>query len=357
MSNRLIACILALSLPAPIAGPSHARAGDDPVRVVATLPNLGSIAAEIAGERIELTTIASPSQDAHFVDPKPSYIVRLRRADLLLVNGLDLEVGWIPLLAQGARTNRFLPGGSGYVDCSGGINVLEIPAVLTRAEGDIHPYGNPHYLTDPLNAEIVAGTIARALARIDPGSAEQYERGRHRFVARLHEAMFGRALIDLVGGPKLAREAAHGTLDEFLDTTAIGGAPLRARLGGWLGRMREVRGAAVVTYHKDLSYFANRFGIRVIDYVEPKPGIQPSSRHLEELAARLERGEARVILTRQYVEHRSTDYLAQRTGATVVTLPLEVGGHRDANDYIGLYDLVIDRIHSALTTPGAAKDG
>lgn len=326
-----------------------AQAKDDRVRVVATLPNLGSIASEIAGERIRLTTIALANQDAHFVDPKPSYIIKLRNASLLLVNGLDLEIGWVPLLAQGARTNRFLPGGSGYVDCSSGINVIEVPTYLTRAEGDVHPYGNPHYLTDPLNAGIVAGTIAAALARIDPGSAELYEKGRRRFVARLHEATFGKDLVDLVGGSKLAREAANGTLDAFLETTSIGGSPLMDRLGGWLGRMRDLGSRTVITYHKDMSYFASRFGIRVIDFVEPKPGIQASARHLEELVGRLERGEARVILTRPYVEHRSTEYLARRTGATIVTLPLEVGGAAEAVDFIGLFDHVIGQIHTALT--------
>lgn len=334
-----------------------AQAGDGRVGVVATLPNLGSIALEIAGERIRLTTFASAIQDAHFVDPKPSYIVKLRKSRLLLVNGLDLEIGWVPLLAQGARTNRFLPGGSGYVDCSTGINVIEVPTVLSRAEGDVHPYGNPHYLTDPLNAANVAGTIAAALARADPGSAELYEEGRRRFVTRLHEAMFGKDLSDLVGGSKLAREAANGTLDAFLETTVISGSPLQDRLGGWLGRMRDVRNRAVITYHKDMSYFANRFGIQVIDYVEPKPGIQPSARHIEDLVGRLERGEARVILTRPFVEHRSTEYLAKRTGATVITLPLEVGGVREAVDYIGLINHVIGRIHSALTAADAKGDG
>jgi ABC-type Zn uptake system ZnuABC Zn-binding protein ZnuA len=331
-------------------------AAQEKIRVVSTLPNLGSIASAVAGDRIELTVIASGTQDAHFVDPKPSYIVKLRKADLLLVNGLDLEIGWVPPLTQGARTARLLPGGPGYVDCSLGIRVVEIPLSLSRTEGDVHPYGNPHYLTDPLNAEIVAGTIAEALKRTDPASAQVYEDGRRAFVRQLHEGLFGKELVDLAGGAKLSREALAGTLDAFLDTT-VGGTPLRARLGGWLGKMQAVKGKTVVTYHKDYSYFADRFGIRVADYVEPKPGIPPSAKHLEELVARLKQGDISLILTRPYVEHRSTDYLAERTGVKVLTLPIEVGGAPEATDYVHLFDFVTEQIVKALTggTPAAGR--
>ena len=326
----------------------NAATAEGGVKVVSTLPNLGSIASAIAGDRMDLTVIASGAQDAHFVDPKPSYIVKLRKADLLLVNGLDLEIGWVPPLTQGARTARLMPGGAGYVDCSAGIRVVEIPLSLSRTEGDVHPYGNPHYLSDPLNAEIVSGTIAEALKRADPAGAKAYDDGRRAFVRRLHEALFGKDLVDLAGGAKLSREALAGTLDAFLDGTSIGGAPLRAHLGGWLGTMQAVKGRAVVTYHKDYSYFAERFGIRVVDFVEPKPGISPSAKHLEEILTRLKVGDVSVILTRPYVEHRSTEYLAERTGARVLTLPLEVGGAPEATDYFRLFDYATDQIVRAL---------
>ncbi|HEU4402041.1 MAG TPA: metal ABC transporter substrate-binding protein [Candidatus Polarisedimenticolia bacterium] len=347
-----LVALFALLLPAAI--PRSTFAGQDRVRVVATLPNLGSIATAVGGDRVEVTTIATGTQDAHFVDPKPSYMVKLRNASLLLINGLDLEIGWVPPLTQGARTARLIQGGPGYIDCSTGIQVVEIPTSLSRAEGDVHPYGNPHYLTDPLNAETVAGTIAEALKRIDPASTQAYEDGRKAFVKQLHEAIFGKELVDLAGGAKLAREAAAGTLDPFLDGTSVGGAPLRSRLGGWLGKMQALRGKPVITYHKDYSYFANRFGIVVVDYVEPKPGIQPSAKHLEELTERLHQGVARVILTRPYVEHRSTDSLAERTGVKVVTLPLEVGGAPGATDYFRLFDYVTDQIVQAFATAAPA---
>ena len=330
-------------------------AAPDKVKVVASLPNPGSIASAIAGDRVDLTVIASGAQDAHFVDPKPSYIVKLRKADLLLVNGLDLEIGWIPPLTQGARTGRLMPGGPGYIDCSTGIRVVEVPLSLSRTEGDVHPYGNPHYLTDPFNAEVVAGTIAEALKRVDPASAQAYEEGRRAFVRQLHEALFGKDLVNLAGGAKLSREALAGSLDSFLDTTNIGGAPLRTHLGGWLGKMQAVKGKSVITYHKDYSYFADRFGIRVVDYVEPKPGILPSAKHLEDLVERLKRGDIQVIVTRPFVEHRSTDSLAERTGVKVITLPLEVGGAPEATDYFHLFDYVTDQIVKALS--GGAPSG
>lgn len=324
-------------------------AGDTKVKVVASLPNLASITQAIGGERIELATIASGTQDAHFVDPKPSYMLKLRKADLLLINGLDLEIGWIPPITQGARNPKILLGASGYVDCSQGIQVVEVPTNLTRAEGDVHPYGNPHYLTDPLNAEIVAGTIAEALKETDPASSGFYEESLQAYVKKVNDAIFGKELVDLVGGTKLAREARAGNLDTFLDGTSVGGSTLRSRLEGWLGKTQPVKGRPVITYHRDYSYFAQRFGIRVAEYVEPKPGIQPSAKHLEDLVRLLQRGDIHVIFTRPYVEHRSTDWLTGRTEVRVITLPLEVGGAPGITDYFQLFDYVTDQVVQALT--------
>lgn len=358
LKNRAVVLQVAtfFVLAALIASSGPSSAAERRVRVVASLPNLGSIASAIGGGRIDLTTIAVGTQDAHFVDPKPSYMVKLRNADLLLVNGLDLEIGWIPPITQGARNAKILLGSPGYIDCSTAIQVLEVPTSLSRAAGDIHPYGNPHYLTDPLNAEIVAGTITEALKSADPASSATYEEARKAFVRRLHESLFGKDLVDLAGGAKLAREAAAGTLDAFLDQTSIGGAPLRSHLGGWLGKMQAVKGRPLITYHKDYSYFAERFGVRVVDYVEPKPGIPPSAKHLEELIQGLSQGEAHVIITRPYVEHRSTDYLAEKTGVKVITLPLEVGGAPEATDFFRLFDSVIDQVVAALAG-GPARGG
>ena len=326
-------------------GPAGAA---DKMRVVATLPNLAAIAQEVGGDRVEVSSIATGSQDAHFVDPKPSFMLKLRTADLFLVNGLDLEIGWVPPLTQGARNPRILPGAADYVDCSADVHVVEIPAgSVSRAEGDVHPYGNPHYLTDPLNAAPVAAQIAAALTRKSPADAALFAARRDDFTKRLHAALFGAELVDLVGGTKLARLSQSGELASFLSSTVVEGKPLGERLGGWLGRMRPAAGLKVISYHKDWSYFAPRFGLTVVDYVEPKPGIQPSAKHLAELTDRLAAGDVRLILTRPYVEHRSTDLLAGKSKLPVLTLPMEVGGAPQAGDYFKLFDYVVEQIATA----------
>ena len=320
----------------------------DKVRVVATLPNLASIAREVGGDRVEVSSIATGNQDAHFVDPKPSFMLKLRSADLFLVNGLDLEIGWVPPLTQGARNARILPGAKDYVDCSADVHVVEIPSgSVSRSEGDVHPYGNPHYLSDPLNAEPVAAQIAAALSRKAPADAALFATRRDEFTKRLHVAVFGSELVDLVGGTKLARLARSDELAGFLASSVVDGKPLTDRLDGWLGRMRPYAGIKVIAYHKDWSYFAPRFGLEVVDYIEPKPGIQPSAKHREEISVRLALGDVRMILTRPYVEHRSTDLLAGSAKLPVLTLPLEVGGHPEATDYFKLFDLLTTQIVAA----------
>jgi zinc/manganese transport system substrate-binding protein len=329
---------------------------DDKVRVVATLTTLGSIAQAIGGERIDLMVIANGVQDPHYVDPKPSFMTRLRKADLLLLNGLDLEVGWVPPLTEGARNPKILRGGSGFVDCSANMPVVEIPTSLSRAEGDIHPFGNPHYLTDPLNAQVVAATVTAALQEADPGHADVYEEGRQAFVNRLHRKLFGDELVDLAGGAKLAREAFADRLDAFLDGTSFGGAPLRTRLGGWMGRMEQVHGSRLITYYRDYSYLAARFGLQVVDTVEPKAGIPPSAKHLEDLVKTVGANSVRVIVSRPYAEHRSTNLLAKRTGIRIVDLPMDVGGAPGTDDFFQLQDHVMDALVDALSGGAAGKE-
>ena len=343
---RIVRTILPPLLVASIGGP--AMAGGK-LQVAATVPNLGVIASEIGGDHVDVTTIGSGLQDAHFVEPKPSFIVRLRSVDLLLVNGLDLEIGWVPPLTQGARNAKILAGGPGYIDCSSRINVLEVPTgALSRAQGDVHPFGNPHYLADPLNAEIVAAEIADAFKTADPADAADFEKRRTEFVSRLHVALFGQELLDLVGGAKLSRLAQTGELDTFLQTSTIEGKPLASRLSGWLGKLRPYANVKVVTYHKDYSYFAKRFGLDIVEFVEPKPGIPPSLKHIEELTQRLSAGDVKLLITRPYVEHRSTDQLSERTKIPVLTLPLEAGGTPETGDIFKLFDHVTSRIATSL---------
>ena len=331
-----------------LAVPSVEAAGPDPIRVVATLPNLAAIVREVGGDAVEVTAIASGAQDPHFVDPKPSFIVLLRRADFLVANGLDLEVGWVPPLTQGARNRRLLPGEAGYIDASQGIARLEVPSTVNRAMGDVHPYGNPHYLSDPLNAEPVAGQIAAALSAFRPEQAAAIEKRRADFVRRLHVACFGQSLVDEVGGAKLARLARAGQMESLLSSPGASGKPLVEQLGGWIGKMRPIAGTKIVTYHRDFSYFVDRFGLVVADSIEPKPGIPPSPRHIEELTARLKSGDVRVIVGRPYVETRSAEALTERTGVPHLVLPLEVGGAPEASGFFQLFDYVTSSLLAAI---------
>src|SRR5689334_16916839 len=229
-------------------GGSIARA-EDALHVVATLPDIGKIAEAVGGDKVHVTTIASGIQDPHFVDPKPSYVVKLRDAELFLVNGLDLEIGWVPPLLDSARNGKIRVGAPGYVDCSKGIPVLEVPSgTVTRAEGDVHPFGNPHYLTDPLNGVIVAQTIADAFARARPSDAAYFDGRKKAFQNSIYEHLFGKELVDLAGGKKLDRFARAGELDEFLTDQSEGGTKLASKLGGWLGKMKPLAGAPIVFY-------------------------------------------------------------------------------------------------------------
>lgn len=322
--------------------PNVARA--DALQVVASLPGLGRVAQAVGGDEVSVTTIASGVQDPHFVDPRPSYMVKLRDADALLVNGLDLEVGWIPPLIEGARNGRVRPGAAGYIDCSRNIPVLELPnRQLTRGDGDVHPLGNPHYMTDPLNLAIVAETVGDAFTRLRPASAARFATRVKAFQTSIHQAMFGAELVDLIGGNKLDRLTRAGELDAFL-----AGAPGSAKLGGWLGKMKPLEGAKVVFYHRSYSYFAQRFGLEVVDYVELKPGIQPGPSHLADLVASIQREQVKVVIAHPFNDRKLAKLVADKGGATLLVLPLDVGGSASATDIVSFFDTVTGELTRAL---------
>jgi zinc/manganese transport system substrate-binding protein len=332
---RIVTLLIAVLLVTAFGG-SSARA-DEVVNVVASLTFLGKIAEAVGGDKVRVTTIASGVQDPHFVDPKPSYMVKLRDADLFLVNGLELEIGWVPPLLEGARNGRIKVGSSGYVDCSKNIPVIEVPSgQVTRAEGDVHPFGNPHYTTDPLNSKIVAETISLALTRLRPGDAEYFGARTKAFQASIDKAMFGLELVDLVGGKKLDRLARSGELDAFLQTETGGG----AKLGGWLGKMAPLKGTKIVFYHKSYSYFNQRFGLNVVDYIELKPGIQPGPSHLADVIGTIAREKIKVVATHAFYDDKIAKLVAEKGGATLVVLPLNVGGVKGADDVISFFDVV-----------------
>lgn len=323
---------------------------DAPLNVVATLSDFGKIAEAIGGDRVHVSVIASGVQDPHFVDPKPSYVLKLRDADLFLVNGLDLEIGWVPPLLEGAHNGRIRNGSSGYIDCSKNIPVLELMSgQVTRAEGDVHPFGNPHYTTDPLNAKIVANTISEALVQLRPKDAQFFTSRKEAFQASIDQAMFGRELVDLVGGKKLDRLARSGELDEFLlQNEANGGAKLASKLGGWLAKMAPLKGTQIVFYHKSYSYFNQRFGLNVADFVELKPGIQPGPSHLADVIGTIAREKIKIVATHPFYDEKIAKLVAEKGGAQLVVLPLNVGGVKGADDIVSFFDVITTTLSKAV---------
>lgn len=343
--HKMIASLVALAALTLL--PASAAAADR-IRVVATLQDLAAIATAVGGDQVDVTAVASGVQDPHFVDPKPSYIVKLRDADLLLVNGLELEIGWVPPLVEGARNPRINPGAPGYVDCARNIPVIELPTgQVSRAEGDVHPLGNPHYLTDPLNGKIVAETIAEAFKAAAPAAADYFEERKKEFQRAIDEAMFGKELVELVGGRKLDRLCRAGELDAFLSAQEADGAKLATKLGGWLAAMRPCRGRRIVFYHRSYSYFNARFGLDVANYVELKAGIQPGPGHLAEVVGQMRSEQIPMVGTHAFYDEKIGRMVAEKGGARLVLLPLGVGGAEGTGDYLKLFDVVTGLFASA----------
>jgi zinc/manganese transport system substrate-binding protein len=274
------ACVL--SLAAPIA-----RA-EDKLTVITTTEDLASIAREVGGDRITVEPIARGYQDPHFVEAKPSFILKLQKADILVAVGRDLEIGWLPPLIQQSRNAKVQVGGSGYVDASLKARILEIPqGQITRAEGDVHPLGNPHYWLDPENGKLVAREIADKLSQLRPGDRAYFEQRLTDFTARVAEAE-----------------------------------------KRWESMMAPYKGTKVVTYHRSFPNFAERFGLDVIGYVEPRPGIPPSPQHTLDLINDMKRQNVKLVLVEPYFDLKTPNSIGRATGAEVLVMPPSVAASR-----------------------------
>jgi zinc/manganese transport system substrate-binding protein len=322
--------------------------------VVTTLPDYAWVAKEIGGEHIESHAIAKGNQDAHFVRPRPSYTVLMKNADLFVSTGLDLEL-WVPTLLDAAGNGNILEGQPGYVAAWPGIELLEVPATLSRSEGGVHVYGNPHIQTDPLNMISVAKNILAGLKKIDPANSEIYEEREMALEDRLHRRLFGDDLVELLGGETLARMAASGKLWTFLESKEYprgSGTLLLDRLGGWLKQAEPMRGRKIIGYHKNWIYFGNRFGLDFVGYIEPKPSIPPTPRHVETIINLIRDQGIKVILTANYFDPAKPQVIADRTGAMVVIVPLGSGGEPGLDTYEDLVDAWITRLVAAFEIAG-----
>lgn len=304
MIQRLILWFASLALLLP--GSAGAR-----MNVVATLPDFASIAREIGGKQVQVTSLAKGTEDAHFVDARPTFVVTLNKADMLLAGGADLEIGWLPPLVNNARNRNILPGGPGHIVLSRNVEMLEMPgAPVDRSAGDVHASGNPHYWLDPLNGKIIAAHIAEVFSSRDTANARLYQANLEKFNKRVDQ-----------------------------------------KLSEWTRLMEPHRGTKVITYHKSYEYLAARFGLEIVDQLEPKPGIEPSPAHIKSLIPRAKAEGVKLVMIEPFRPRRTPAYVAETIGARLVSVPVSVEGHPKAKDYFSLFDYALGQIADALKTP------
>lgn len=278
------------------------------LHVVTTTTDLASIATTIGGDLIDVKSLARGSDNPHFLEPKPSYAALLNRADLVIVVGLDLEIGWIPPLLTQSRNPAIQPSGKGFLDASVGLPILEISSgKIDRSEGDVHPMGNPHYWLNPNNGLLIAQAIATRLSALDPSNASAYQNNLATFRAEL--------------------------------TTKI---------ATWKESLRGLKGQKVVSYHKSFSYLADWLQFEIAGYVEPKPGIPPTPSHLLSLIDLIKREGIHLILTETYYDPKASQKVATDTGATLLLLPTSVGALPQATPYSGLFDTLVEMLKKGL---------
>ncbi len=319
------------------AGPGDARAEGRRIQVVTTLTDYAAVARAVGGDRVDVKAICEGDQDAHFVKPKPSFAIWVSRADLFVTTGLDLEM-WAPSVLDKAANPRVMEGQEGYVSVSAGVRLLEIPEIKDRGQGGVHIYGNPHIHTNPLNMKIVARNLATGLSKVDAAHAADYRERARAFAAEIDRRMFGPDLLPLLGSDTLERLAESGNLVSFLSSRTVQGRPMLDLLGGWMKQALAFRGRSLVTYHKNWIYFARVFGVEVLGEVEPKPGIPPSPKHVEDLIRLMKERRVPVILAANYFDEDKVRHIAAAVGATPVIVPMSVAGVPGVDDYFALVD-------------------
>jgi zinc/manganese transport system substrate-binding protein len=341
MRSRIIGAIGLLALAVAPA------AAQEPVRVVTSLSTYASIAREIVGDRGTVTAIAQGDEEAHFVQPKPSFVPLLGRADVFVTTGLDLEL-WVPALLDKAGNRRVSEGGPGYVAAYAGVTLLDIPASLSRSQGDIHVFGNPHIYSEPVNVVQVARNILAGLKRVSPANGTYFEERERDFELRILRALYGEELVRIVT-PDALFDLGRTYRDwEFLQNTRYQGQPLISRLGGWLKHAQPLRGREMVCYHKEWSYFSARFGIACVEYIEAKPGIPPSPRHVQAVIQLIRTRRIPVIFSPNYYDRNQIREIAARTGATGVIVPAQVDGAPGVDTYFDLVDNWIRELTGAI---------
>jgi len=300
MSRRIVMTFAALLLGAVV--PAHAA-----LRVLATTADWGALATELGGDKVNVYTATSALQDVHQVDAKPSLVARARTADLVVANGADLEIGWLPVLLQESGNAKIRPGTPGYFEATSAVKLMDVPAVVDRSMGDIHALGNPHIQLDPRNVAAVAGALTARLAAIDAANAPYYQQRGADFQARWQQAM-----------------------------------------SRWDAAAAPLKGTPVVVIHRDQAYLCRWLGLDQLAAIEPKPGVPPSAGYLAGLVKQLSTSKPRMILRNAYNDPKAAEWLSQKVGAPVVTLPFSVGGTPEAKDLFALFDDTLRRLAMAV---------
>jgi len=303
---------LAVAILAASIQTTHARAG---ISVITSTEDLAALVREIGGDKVSVEALAKGYQDPHFVEAKPSFVLKLHSADLLVVVGRELEGGWLPPLITQSRNPKIQPGGAAYLDASLTARILDVPAgQVTRAMGDVHPQGNPHYWLDPGNGRLMAKAIQDKLTSLTPGDAAYFAQ---------RYADFDRRLAD---------------------------AEKR-----WQAAVAQYKGLKIVTYHRSWPNFAEVFGLDVVGYVEPKPGIPPSPAHQLGLTQEMKRLGIKIILVEPYFDLQTPNKIARDVGAKVVVMPPSVGGVKEVQNYVQLFDYDVALLLAAIKESGAAR--
>jgi zinc/manganese transport system substrate-binding protein len=282
-------------------GPPTVKASK--VNVVTTTTDLKSITEQIGSDKVDVTAIATGYQNPHFVDPKPSFIIKLSKADMFVTVGLDLETGWSPQLLSSSRNQKIQKGSQGYVDASAGVTLLQVPAAINRGEGDIHIYGNPHYWLDPLNGKQIAKNICEALEKISPENKNLFETNLAAFNAKID-----------------------------------------SKMKEWAVKMAPYKGSKIIAYHNEWCYFEQRFGLVILDFLEPKPGIPPTPSQLVKIISEVKSNNIKVIITSPYFTTSSSDVVSGQTTAKTIVLATSVNAFDNIRDYFDLFDYDIDKI-------------
>ncbi len=307
-STRCITLVSALTLFCATCAPP--ASAESKLYIMTATTDLAALAQEVGGDKVEVESIARGYQDPHFVEAKPSFLLKLRKADLLIVVGLELEIGWLPPLITQSTNPKIQVGSPGYFDASRYAKILEIPTgVVTRAEGDVHPLGNPHYWLDPENGLRIAKGIQNKLSEMRPSDAAYFAQRYDSFAQRIKQA------------------------DEK-----------------WLAEMKPYAGRKIVTYHRSWPNFAEHFGLNVVGYVEPRPGIPPSPQHTVELIGMMKRDGVKLIAVEPYFDLKTPNAVARDTGGQVVVLMPSVGGEKEITDYFKLFDYDIAKLKQAFDT-------